>query len=237
MQGIAEIVVLTASAGAGIPLGGYIASRTRIKQQWLAREFRHAIIALGAGILLGAVAMVLVPEALQHLHFAPWSTLLLLGGGLLFYGLERFLDIHRHSAPQFTGMLLDFLPESLALGGLAAAGADATVLLALLIGLQNLPEGFNAYQELREAKYPSNKVLMLMLALVPLGPAVGLVGYYFLGDLPQALGAILLVASGGILYLIFQDIAPQVQLRKRRAPPLAAVIGFALAMLGSMLSH
>ncbi|WP_373097813.1 ZIP family metal transporter [Zhongshania sp.] len=237
MAGIAEIVLFTAGAGACIPLGGYIASHTHIRQQWLEQEFRHAVIALGAGILLGAVAMVLVPEALQYLGYAPWATLLLLAGGLLFYGLERYLDIHRHSAPQFTGMLLDFLPESLALGGLAAAGADATLLLAVLIGLQNFPEGFNAYQELRSASYPAKKVLLVMLALVPLGPAFGVTGYYFLGDLPQVLGAILLIASGGILYLIFQDIAPQVPLRKHRGPPLAAVFGFALAMLGSMLSH
>jgi ZIP family zinc transporter len=43
----------------------------------------------------------------------------------------------------------------------------------------------------------------------------------------------MLLASGGILYLIFQDIAPQVILRKHRGPPLAAILSFALAMLGS----
>lgn len=237
MTEIAEILLLTAAAGSCIPLGGYIASRTRIRQQWLEQEFRHAIIALGAGILLGAVAMVLVPEALQHLHYMPWATGLLLAGGLLFYALERYLDIHRRSAPQFTGTLLDFIPESLALGGLAAAGADSKVLLAILIGLQNLPEGFNAYQELRGAKYPTQKVLLLMLLLIPLGPIFGLGGYYALGDRPEVLGSILLIASGGILYLIFQDIAPQIALRKHRAPPLAAVAGFSLAMLSSMLNH
>jgi ZIP family zinc transporter len=46
----------------------------------------------------------------------------------------------------------------------------------------------------------------------------------------------MLLASGGILYLIFQDIATQVILRKHRGPPLAAVLGFALAMLGSVLN-
>jgi ZIP family zinc transporter len=46
----------------------------------------------------------------------------------------------------------------------------------------------------------------------------------------------MLLASGGILYLIFQDIAPQVILRKYRGPPLAAVLSFALAMLGSVLN-
>ncbi|WP_373091154.1 ZIP family metal transporter [Zhongshania sp.] len=237
MQGINEIILFTIAAGACIPLGGYIASHSHIQRHWLAQEFRHAIIALGAGILLGAVAMVLVPEALRHLDYSIWATALLLGGGLLFYGLECYLDIHRHAAPQFTGMLLDFIPESLALGGLAAAGTDTTLLLAVLIGMQNLPEGFNAYQELCGASYQRKKVLWMMLALTPLGPLFGVTGYYFLGDLPAVLGAILLIASGGILYLIFQDIAPQVPLRKHRSPPLAAVIGFTLAMLGTLFTH
>ncbi len=237
MPSLSQIILLTAAAGACIPLGGYIASHSNIRRRWLAKEFRHAIIALGAGILLGAVAMVLVPEALKHINYSIWATALLLGGGLLFYGLERYLDIHRHAAPQFTGMLLDFIPESLALGGLSAAGADSTVLLAVLIGMQNLPEGFNAYQELCDAGSSRKKVLWMMLALIPLGPLFGATGYYFLGELPNILGAILLIASGGILYLIFQDIAPQVPLRKHRSPPLAAVIGFALAMLGTLFTH
>jgi ZIP family zinc transporter len=45
----------------------------------------------------------------------------------------------------------------------------------------------------------------------------------------------MLVASGGILYLIFQDIAPQSRLEKHWAPPLGAVIGFCLALFSDML--
>ena len=134
-------------------------------------------------------------------------------------------------------MLLDYIPESLALGGIAASGADTTLLLAVLIGLQNLPEGFNAFKELTDTGRSANKVLIMMLALVPLGPLFGLAGYTFLGEQNEILGSIMLIASGGILYLIFQDIAPQIPIRKHRGPPLGAVIGFAIAMLGSVLSQ
>tara|TARA_R110001592_G_scaffold1874_22_gene11532 strand:+ start:6611 stop:7327 length:717 start_codon:yes stop_codon:yes gene_type:complete len=237
MQGTLNIILLTAAAGACIPIGGLIASQTRIQQKWLDEEFRHSVIALGAGILLGAVAIVLVPDALEHLNHSPWAIALMLSGGLIFYWLEKYLDIHRRSAPQFTGMLLDYVPESLALGGIAASGADTTMLLAVLIGLQNLPEGFNAYKELTDTGRSSNKVLLLMLALVPLGPLVGLAGYTALGDQHEILGSIMLVASGGILYLIFQDIAPQIPIRKHRGPPLGAVIGFSIAMLGLVLNQ
>jgi ZIP family zinc transporter len=129
MPASAEVILLTAAAGAAIPSGGYLASHSHIQSRWLCNEFRHSVIALGAGILLGAVAMVLVPTALNYLQYSDWSIAFLLGGGFIFYGLERYLDVHRHNAPQLTGMLLDFLPESLALGGLAASGADPSTLL------------------------------------------------------------------------------------------------------------
>jgi zinc transporter ZupT len=71
-------------------------------------------------------------------------------------------------------MLLDFLPGSLGLGGLAASGADTITLLAALIALQNLPEGFNAYHKLCDASHRSRTLLLLMLALLSLGTIFGL---------------------------------------------------------------
>jgi peptidoglycan/LPS O-acetylase OafA/YrhL len=42
-------------------------------------------------------------------------------------------------------------------------------------------------------------------------------------------------ASGGILYLIFQDIAPQSKMRRHWTPPIGAVLGFVVGMLGKKL--
>jgi ZIP family zinc transporter len=48
------------------------------------------------------------------------------------------------------------------------------------------------------------------------------------------LGAIMLFAAGGIVYLLFEDVAPQVRLERRWSPPLGAVAGFALGLAGSL---
>lgn len=45
----------------------------------------------------------------------------------------------------------------------------------------------------------------------------------------------MLFAAGGILYLTFQDIAPQVRLDRHWAPPLGAVGGFLLGLAGSFI--
>jgi ZIP family zinc transporter len=69
-----------------------------------------------------------------------------------------------------------------------------------------------------------------------LGPIAAVSGYLWLSESPQVIGAVMLFASGGILYSIFQDLAPQVKLEKHWAPPMGAVLGFTLGMLGLMLT-
>jgi ZIP family zinc transporter len=76
-----------------------------------------------------------------------------------------------------------------------------------------------------------------MFLLVPIGPILAIAGWLYLSDYVALLGAIMLFASGGILYLIFQDIAPQSRMRRHWAPPLGAVLGFGLGMLGANLLH
>lgn len=236
MEDIYKIVLYTLAAGACIPLGGLLAYKEKIRPKWLENELRHSVIAFGGGVLLAAVALVLVPEGAGYVSHSALSVAVLLTGGVCFFMIERALGARRREKPQFMAMLLDFVPESLALGGAFAIGSHFAPLLALFIGLQNLPEGFNAYRELRSlpgsrAKY----ILGFMSLLVPIGPVVALIGYVFFSQNTALLGATMLFASGGILYLIFQDIAPQSRMSRHWAPPLGAVLGFAVGMLGHNL--
>ena len=236
MSAITTIVLLTTLAGLCIPLGALLASIKHIKPLWLEQELRHFVIALGGGILLGAVAVVLVPEGIKQMEHSLLAIVLFMLGGLCFFIIERFLGLNRHSSPQLMGMLLDYIPEAMALGGLIALGSPAAPLLAVLIGIQNLPEGFNAYRELKQLNHKPPKLnLLIMLLLVPLGPIAALISFSLFADQPYVLGGIMLFASGGILYLIFQDIAPQSRLENHWAPPLGAVLGFSIALFSEML--
>lgn len=236
MTDVMSIIWLTAGAGLCIPAGGAIARLEKIQPHWLENEFRHALIAFGGGILLGAVAVVLIPEGLARLDEPVYAIPITLVGGILFFAIERFLGLRRRESPQLMGMMLDYIPESIALGGMVALQSPVAPLLALLIGLQNLPEGFNAYRELKNINHSKpDKTLMVMFSLVMLGPVAGLFGYFFLHEHEAILATIMLLAAGGILYLIFQDIAPQSRLKKHWAPPLGAVFGFCLALFSKVL--
>ncbi|MGO1233675.1 MAG: ZIP family metal transporter [Marinobacter sp.] len=228
---ILTIVGLTVLAGSLIPLGGLLASVETIRPNWLEKEFRHFLIAFGGGILLGAVSVVLIPEGQSSMGDSLWAIPAIAAGGVLFFLVERALGLQRRESPQLMGLMLDFIPEAIALGGLAVVSPKTAVLMAVLIAMQNLPEGFNAYRELASLPgYTARKTLAFMGSLVVTGPVAGLLGYFFLSDRPIILGAVMLVASGGILYLIFQDIAPQSRLDRHWGPPLGAVAGFCLAL-------
>ncbi len=236
MTEILSIITLTIAAGICIPLGGLLASFEHIRPHWLEQEFRHFVVALGGGALLGAVATVLVPEGISSMDDSIWAIPIFMMGGLAFFWFERLLGLRHRESPQLTGMILDYLPEAIALGGLVALASPLAALMALLIGLQNLPEGFNTYRELvKSGEKSSRHILLIMSLLVVIGPISGLFGYFFLVGHELILGAMMLFAAGGILYIVFQDIAPQSHLDKHWMPPLGAVLGFSIALLGEMI--
>ncbi|MDV6029118.1 MAG: divalent cation transporter [Phycisphaera sp. RhM] len=234
MEPIIELIVFTAIAGGAIPLGGAAASFEKIRPRWLEEEFRHTVIAFGGGALFSAVALVLIPHGTERI--ATWEAVVAFtAGGLCFWGLQVLLDRSQSSASQLVAMLSDFIPEVMALGALISAGKGGAMLLAGIITLQNLPEGFNAYRELRSSGMASRKILFWFTVAALLGPLLGLVGYQVLGDHEAALGWMQVFAAAGILYLVFEDIAPQATLKNSSFPPLGAVFGFLLGLFGKLL--
>ncbi len=231
------ILLLTLMAGMAMPLGGVFASIDSIRPNWLNEELRHSVTAFGGGALLSAIALVLVPEGIEPFSI-PISAILFLAGGVLFMWVDILLYKHQTSAGQLVAMLSDFIPESIALGASLALGKGSAALLAVLIAMQNLPEGFNAFRELKESGRMTNKkILWLFVLLAMAGPVAGLVAYFWLASFTALVSGIMLVAAGGILYAVFQDIAPQVRLEKHWGPPLGAVMGFVLGLIGFMLTH
>ena len=218
MDPFVEMLLWTTLAGACIPVGAGFARIEHIRPQWLEDEFRHFVIAFGGGVLLGAVALVLVPEGSERLPQPLAVVTLILACGVAFMVLDRVQGKRKRATPQSVAMAADFLPESLALGGMFAATAEAATLLALLIGVQNLPEGFNAWRELACGQFNRSAAQRLMLLLALLGPVCGLIGWFWLAGNDAVLGAIMLFAGGGILYLTFQDIAPQSRLERHWGP-------------------
>ena len=235
MSDLALALIYGTFAGLMIPLGGFLASIERIHPRWLENEIRHSIIAFGGGILIAAVAFVLVPEGVELLP--GWSALLAFFlGGSLFAVFEYHRQHRADDNAQFLAMLTDFIPEAIALGAMMATQEPEAAPLAFLIGAQNLPEAFNAWREVKaKGRHSKRRVMVVFTGLAAIGPlAVGL-GFVFLSNQPIVTGLIMMAAAGGILFLMFQSITIKAHMKNRQAPSLAALFGFATGMVGQML--
>lgn len=235
MNDVATVVALTLMAGIAMPVGGLLACADSLHPNWLTSESRHGIIAFGGGALLSAIALVLVPEGIESVSI-PVAAICFASGGFVFLALDVFLDKIKSPGGQLVAMLSDFIPEAIALGATFASESSSAVLLAALIAIQNLPEGFNAYREMSEdGKLSGRRLIISFFAMSMLGPCAGLCGLLWLSAYPLVVSCMMLFAAGGILYLVFQDIAPQARLQRHWMPAMGAVLGFLLGMIGTML--
>lgn len=233
---LAQVVLLTLAAGMSIPLGAAMASVERLQAWCLKTEMDSFVSYFGGGALLAAIALVLLPRGLEQASPA-LAIGTFLAGGLMFWQISAQLERRHSSASNLMGMLLDFIPEAIILGAAASQGFNTALLLALFIALQNMPEGFAARNEMRQAGMGTIQ-LRTTFGLAPLaGPLAGWFGYSCIDMGSLWLGGIMLFCSGGILYLIFQDIAPRAHLQHHHFPALGAVTGFLLGMTGTMLLH
>jgi ZIP family zinc transporter len=191
----------------------------------------HSIMAFSGGVLISAVAFTLAPTAIDALSHGQLVTSFC-AGGIVFCVMDMLIEKYNKSEDQFIAMLTDFIPEVLALGAVFTSNPKLGILLALFIGLQNLPEGFNSFTEVMKAEQSSaGKVFRTFFAVSLLGPLAAGIGYFFFQNHDILTGQIMSFAGGGILYVVFQDIAPISTMQKHKTLSLGAVMGFVLGML------
>ncbi|MBN2460977.1 MAG: divalent cation transporter [Candidatus Cloacimonetes bacterium] len=234
MGQLATILIFSWLAGLTAFVGGVLAKLEGSAETETKQEIIHAVIALGGGILVAAIAFALVPEGIAVL--SPFALAgVFCAGGLLFCLLDAHLSRLGSNRAQFMAMLMDFVPEAISLGAVFASNHHLGILLALFIGAQNLPEGFNSFRELVSTGRKPGSTLANLLGISLLGPLAAATGYFLLQNRTILTAGIMSFAAGGILYLIFQDIAPQSRMRRHWLPPLGAVLGFVCGMIGKQL--
>lgn len=231
---LVKALLYAAVAGGAIVVGGVVGRAFHVRDRHAREDVLLFLVALGGGALLGAVALVLLPEGLRGLS-PVGAAALYVAGAILFMILDVVIARAGGSLAQFLALMLDAIPESLALGAAVALGGGTGALLAVLIAVQNAPEGFNAFLELRAAKWSAARAFGALATVALANLAGAYVGYTWLAGRPHALAIVFLVASGGITYLLFHDIAPQAHREGHWIPTLGATLGFALGILGTLV--
>ncbi len=228
-----SIILFSGFAGITVFIGGILANyfNHHVKESPVKYEITHTLMSFGAGIILSALALVLIPKGMEALSLIPMG-LSFVFGAVLFMFLDEYLAKKGGQTATLLAMMMDFIPESIALGAVFSSDPSMASLLAIFIGLQNLPEAFNSYRDLVQSGFSAKKTLFIFFGLSFFGVAAALIGYFFLTNSPELTAHLMTFASGGILYLLIQDIIPASKLDKNYLIPLGATLGFLVGIIG-----
>jgi ZIP family zinc transporter len=211
------------------------------------------VMAFGAGALISAVTTDLVAEAYGEAGRAPTGVGLLVGA-LGYYGVTTWLnrraeredpeepveeaaEISDEQMPSgadataarnlTVGMVLDGIPESIAIGLTLFAGSVSFALVGAVF-LSNLPEAIGVAAALLAGRIPLGKVLLRFGAIVVVGALAGAIGYGVLdASDTEAIAFIQSIAAGAMVVVIVNEMVPIAVRGAGRHAGLAAAAGFA----------
>ncbi|HEX5978931.1 MAG TPA: hypothetical protein VFY68_16730 [Nitrososphaeraceae archaeon] len=219
---ILRVIAITAFAGGTSFLGVYIAKRMRFTEYQVL-----TLTAFGAGILIAAAVFEMVIEAEKNIGII-LTLIAFLAGAVLFTIADMIAEKKGGGAGILLGIGLDIIPESLAIGAAIASGP--ALALALLIGIQNIPEGIASYKEMMTGKtaFSDNpKKALAAVGVVAVIPVfLGLAGLFYLTGMKDTIAIIFALSAGGIFYMLYYDMIPKAHKERKWLPTFGAVLGF-----------
>ena len=212
------VVLFALGSFATTLLGGLTALRVR--------DYRHLMLGLAAGLMLGVVGLDLIPEALTQeprvVFGVPAPLLTFVLGFLVLHVIERTLGIHRgheseyaeHShAPQVgllaaSGLVGHSVMDGFAIGAAFQAGSTVGIVVALAVIAHDFADGFNTYT-ITSLYGNTHRRALTLLAADAIAPVIGAsITLAFMIPAP-VLGLYLGFFAGFLLYLATSDILPE----------------------------
>lgn len=193
----------------------------------------HLFISFGAGILLGAALLHMIPDAAGYL--GPKIGLPLLAGFLLLYVLEKFImthpcpsehcEYHTVGVTAFIGLSVHSLVTGIALGsGVTIPHLGLIVFLAIL--LHKLPASMSLSSLLIKEHYSNKTITLFILSFSLMVPVGALLTYFFIENAsPSTIGNLVAFSAGTFLHVAADDLLPEVhQHTKFRNTQLSAFL-------------
>lgn len=123
-------------------------------------------------------------------------------------------------------------PEGLATGVSAAPGSEGGGLtMAAAIAMQNMPEGLSVSAALSEEKYSVKFAFLIALITGMIEPVGAVIGFWLAGVSLKVLPFILSFAAGAMLFVIVDEIVPELKSRfDDRTVGYSIITGFVIMM-------
>ncbi|HEY8188576.1 MAG TPA: ZIP family metal transporter [Pyrinomonadaceae bacterium] len=253
LGGVSGLLLFGLLAAAANVLGGLVLIKSGAHR--LGERFLKYLVALGAGFMLAAIFIEILPESINLWTSAvpgqaaarsvTGAMTLLLAGYLLIQLFEHTLAPHFHFGPETH-------PESLirpsaaytAVGGLSihtffdgvsiasAFLVDFKVgfLVFIAILLHKMPEGFTVASIMLASGRSTNKALVATAA-IGAATLAGVVGVALLNArINTAVGYALPFSAGVTLYVAASDLIPEVNHKEERNPTVSIVVFVGVAL-------
>ena len=204
-------------------------------------------IGFGAGAMLGAAFLHMLPEAAALA--GPKLGVMALAGFLSLFILERFVlahpceeqgcDYHGVGLAAFLGMSFHNLVEGFSLGSGASQTRELGLAVFLAIVVHKLPNAMALAVLLRAGGYPKARTFGLLIGfalMIPLGAGGAYFAFASLSE--QAVGMAIAAAAGTFLHVAASDLLPEVHRAADGRWENLISFGAGLALMGlTLLAH
>lgn len=236
--------------GSALILGAAIGYYATLPQRMIA-----AVMAIGSGVLISAVAFDLMDEAFRQGGFD--STAVGFLGGALVYTIANIIVSRRgakhrkrsgsneeQSQPSAEGggglaiaigALLDGIPESVVIG-VSLLGGGVSVVTVAAVFLSNVPEGLSSAAGMKKAGRGRGYIFGVWFGIAVASAIAAMIGNVALaGTSPEIVAAVTAVAAGAILAMLVDTTIPEATEGSHEYSGLIAVVGFLLAFVLSKI--
>jgi len=228
ISNVITVIALTAFAGCTSFIGALISHKVQFSESKIL-----TLTAFGAGLLMSAAIFQMVLEAEKDIGLV-LTMISFASGAVIFTIADYIAEKKGGGAGILLGIGLDSIPESLAIGASIAAAGPITA-LAVIIGIQNIPEGIASYKEMMTGKTAFNnnpKKALGSIGIVSIIPIIlGLVGLFYFQGMQFIISIILALSAGGIFYMLYYDMIPKAHKERKWVPTFGAILGFMLGFI------
>lgn len=247
MHGALEAGFWGLVGGSALLIGACIAYVADLPQRLIA-----AIMAIGSGVLISAVAFDLMDDAYARGGFD--STAFGFLAGAVVYTIANVAvsragarhrkrsgsNPHESHAPAAgnsglsiaVGALLDGIPESVVIGVSLLHGGGVSMVTVIAVFLSNVPEGLSSAAGMKKAGRGPAYIFGVWGAIALASGLAALIGYITLaGADPDLIAATTAVAAGAILAMLVDTMIPEATEEAHEFSGLIAVAGFLIAFI------
>lgn len=233
--------------GSALLIGAMIAYFVRLPQRLIA-----SVMAVGAGVLISAVAFDLMDEAFKQGGFD--STAFGFLGGAVVYTLANIIVSKRgakhrkrsgsnpdESQPDASsgsgtaiaiGALLDGIPESVVIGVSLLSGGGVSMVTVAAVFLSNVPEGLSSAAGMKAAGHGARYIFGVWGGIAVASAFAAMIGNVALaGSSPDLVAGVTAVAAGAILAMLVDTMIPEATEATHDYSGLIAVCGFLAAFV------